>query len=828
MIAAGRAEEFRALWVDAFHPGFKSRSEVTQLIADARRGHFNALVVEVRKRGDAYYDSRLEPRATDIAAGFDPLAELIRQAHAATPRIEVHAWIVTFPIWASRNSNPPQPTHVFNRHPDWLMKNDAGETWTGSNYQLDPGHPGVQEHTFNVAMDLISRYAIDGFHWDYIRYPGREWGYNATAVERFNRRYNRTGQPARTDAIWLQWRRDQVTALVRRVYLSAIALKPALKLSAATITWAPGPVSTGDWTSTAAYSEVLQDWRGWMTEGILDLNMPMAYFDQAARPTDWARWSAFAKDARYRRQVALGTGLWINSIANSIVQFRSTRTPTARGNSADGVVGFSYAAPAANGSLSAFLDALTQTSAHDSEPVPVFADYPAVPTMPWKTNPDRGHLLGYARELLTGLAVDGATVRLSGPLNRLLTSDAHGAFGIPDLPPGEYRLSASQGMLNSPGETFTVTSGVVARQDLLLTPNEDDLFLLAVGASPGRTEAIIRWQTGEPASGWVEFGLNGMTDQTSHLPPKPTGNHDLLIDGLMPNAAYTYRVVAETGDRIYRSSPRTFHTAGELIVDNPAASFLGPWISSGSLADRYGEDYQTAATVSGSATATAVFTPPLETAGYYDVYAWHPTAPNASDQAPFEIVHAAGITRIAVDQTEPGGEWRLLTSHRPFLPGVGQVRLDNATGEPGRVVLADAIRWIYAEGPTEPAPATPPLWWSLHYFGGAVRGEDDNDADLYTNLQEYVLGTNPTDADARFLMAIAVTPEKTFEIHYWPHRAGRAYEFQATDALTPSDWQTIPTTPGPVDAHGWGVRQVEPSHQPYAARFYRLAVRLTP
>lgn len=688
-----RAGEFRGLWVDAFHPGFKNRSEVTKLIADARRGHFNALLVQVRKRGDAYYDSRFEPRATDIAAGFDPLAELIAQAHAATPRIEVHAWIVTFPVWSSRTSAPAQPTHVFNRRPEWLLKDHAGGTWTGDNFQLDPGHPGVQEHLFNVAMDLIDRYDIDGFHWDYIRYPGRDWGYNETSVERFNRRYDRTGPPDPADAVWLQWRRDQVTALVRRVYLSAIDRKPGMKLSAATIAWAPGPESGGDWTNTAAYAEVLQDWRGWMNEGILDLNLPMTYFDQAMRSADWARWSAFAKDARYRRQVVLGAGLWINTVANSIVQLRSARTPTARGNRADGVAGFSYASPAADGSLAALIEALTRPGPHDPEPVPVFAHYPEMPGMPWKTNPDRGHLSGCVRHLLTGQPVDGANVRLSGPLNRLLTSDAHGCFGIPDLPPGEYRLSASLGELNSPGRTFIVTAGIVTRQNLELSPNEDDLFLFAVGAAPGRTEAVIHWQTGEPASAWVEFGLNGATDRISIVHPEPATRHDILLDGLPPNAACTYRVAGRNGDRTYRSSPRTFHTAGD---------------------------------------------------------------------------------------------------------------------------------------PIDPSPATPPLWWSWHYFGGAGHIDEDHDGDHYSDAAEYVLGTNPTDANSRFRMAIAVTAEGAFEVHYWPHHTGRTYEFQATGSLAPSNWEAIPTVPGPIDALGWGIRRVPPGNRPANARFYRLSVDLEP
>src|SRR2546428_5944235 len=90
--------EYRAMWVDAFNDGMKSPAQVEKLVADAHRGNLNALIVQVRKRGDAYFNQRDEPRATDILGPqeFDPLAYLIQLAHDSTPRIEVHAWLNTF------------------------------------------------------------------------------------------------------------------------------------------------------------------------------------------------------------------------------------------------------------------------------------------------------------------------------------------------------------------------------------------------------------------------------------------------------------------------------------------------------------------------------------------------------------------------------------------------------------------------------------------------------------------------------------------------------------------------------------------------------------
>src|ERR1700730_14418448 len=90
--------QYRALWVDAFHDGMKSPAQVEKLVADAHRANLNALIVQVRKAGDAYFNRSDEPRASDIQGppDFDPLAYVIQLAHASIPRIEVHAWLNTF------------------------------------------------------------------------------------------------------------------------------------------------------------------------------------------------------------------------------------------------------------------------------------------------------------------------------------------------------------------------------------------------------------------------------------------------------------------------------------------------------------------------------------------------------------------------------------------------------------------------------------------------------------------------------------------------------------------------------------------------------------
>ena len=50
--------EVRAMWVDAFHDGVKTPAQVDQLIQDAVTANINTLIVQVRRRGDAYYNQQ--------------------------------------------------------------------------------------------------------------------------------------------------------------------------------------------------------------------------------------------------------------------------------------------------------------------------------------------------------------------------------------------------------------------------------------------------------------------------------------------------------------------------------------------------------------------------------------------------------------------------------------------------------------------------------------------------------------------------------------------------------------------------------------------------
>jgi uncharacterized lipoprotein YddW (UPF0748 family) len=348
------AQEFRGIWVDAWGEGFKTPEQVSLLVDTAYANHFNALLVQVRKRGDAYYNSATEPKAHDIAAGFDPLASLLTKAHAKG--IEVHAWLKLFEV---RNTASPQPvaaTHVFAAHPEWLTKHHDGVgPLNGSEAQLDPGVPAVREYLKNVVTEIANKYEVDGIHLEGLIIPGR-YGYNDVSVAAFNAKNGRSGIPAYDDPEWCHWRRDNTTTLVADIHSAVMAARPKIKLSAAVY---------GD--KEIAYKHFSQDWPLWLSKGYLDAAVAMLYLPENNGQFHGAVEKAVA--CASGRHIYIGQGTWRASTDVSVRQIG-----TIRAKGAQGFVLFDYTALVSGSEGQKPLDSIS----------PLLAIGASVPTMPWK------------------------------------------------------------------------------------------------------------------------------------------------------------------------------------------------------------------------------------------------------------------------------------------------------------------------------------------------------------------------------------------------------------------------------------------------------------
>jgi hypothetical protein len=231
-----------------------------------------------------------------------------------------------------------------------------------------------------------------------------------------------------------------------------------LRISAALSASGGPPSDDYPWETRTPYTHQLQDWRRWLEEGLLDLGVSMTYRDEDTYAGQFDRWIAWQKDHQYRRGTVVGTGLYLNSVEDSLAQWGRVRQPSALGNQTLGVCGYSYATPSDAGiSSRAFVNAAVTE---------VFTQPASGPDIPWKDSPTLGHLVGSLAPTPPCLpSIDGHSLKLTGPQTRTLQTDGSGWFGAIDLPTGEYLLVAET---LSTSETIsipvTVTAGIVTER----------------------------------------------------------------------------------------------------------------------------------------------------------------------------------------------------------------------------------------------------------------------------------------------------------------------------------------------------------------------------
>lgn len=585
-------EEYRAFWVDAWGAGFLSQSQVDNLLGVPgvagslgviREANCNAVIVQVRRRADVCYPSGMgEPYFSSglSPSNFNALQAMINAAHDTTggkKRIEVHCWLVAFAT--SSSGSTPQTQNIYWKHnmpgvSGDPYPNSVEDQWTTMNSSgaetddkaLDPGHPDCLQYLNDVVMDMVNNFDIDGIHYDYIRFTANNQGFNPTSVARYNARYGLTGQPASTSEQFKQWRRDQVTSLVRKAYANIQAAKPWVKHSAALVTWNPSPTAStrAAFQATRPYYDVYSDWDAWMQEGILDMSVPMTYYNQASLPTDFQRWSNFQKDRRFNRFNVVGPGVYLNSLSNAISQLKSTRdASTWNGGTAQGFCGYSYRVPYSGGTWSGFAPSLL------AQVTPTWAD---VPAMPWKTAPTKGHIRGTVTFAQSGEPADHTIVTLTGPEGRTMYVDGTGFYAFIDVTPGTYTLTASLAGYPNAQKVQTVTLGQVTGNMFTV-----DLELGGVGApvisnvnATGVTNnsATITWTTDQAASSQVEYGTTQSYDSSTALDSTPVTSHSQPITGLSPKTTYNFRVKSNNANGNSTSENYTFNTSGAPVISN--------------------------------------------------------------------------------------------------------------------------------------------------------------------------------------------------------------------------------------------------------------------
>ena len=214
--------EYRAAWISYIElQGMDYTSaEAFRASAAAMMDHcaalgLNTVIVQVRPFGDALYPSALFPWShlcTGVQGqdpGFDPLDTLIAEAHSRGLSLE--GWINPYRLRGSA-SQPAQlcSASLASTHPEWVVTVADG-------VYLNPAIPEAAAYVVDGVAELVSRYAVDGVHFDDYFYPTTDPSIDAA-------------QFAASGAQDLEtWRRQNVTALVKAAHDAVKAQDPTLR-----------------------------------------------------------------------------------------------------------------------------------------------------------------------------------------------------------------------------------------------------------------------------------------------------------------------------------------------------------------------------------------------------------------------------------------------------------------------------------------------------------------------------------------------------------------------------------------------------------------------
>ncbi|OKK15257.1 hypothetical protein AMK16_28990 [Streptomyces sp. CB00455] len=323
----GPAVQFRGMWIASVSnvdwpsrsglSAREQRAELIRLLDIAVRRRLNVVVLQVRPAADALWPSPLEPWSQWLTGeqgadpGWDPLGTAVAEAHARG--LELHAWFNPYRVANHTDPDLLAVEHPVRRNPDWAVE-------YGGKLYYNPGLPQVRHFVQEAMLDAVSRYPVDGVHWDDYFYPypveGEEFDDDA-AYEEYGGAFE-----SRAD-----WRRDNTDALVREMSARLRAIRPAARFGVSPFAvWrnsARDPLGSPTQAGLGTYDDLYADTRKWVKEGWIDYIVPQAYWqighptaDYAAIVPWWARTVAgtgvdlYVGEALYKCEADSPTAAW--------------------------------------------------------------------------------------------------------------------------------------------------------------------------------------------------------------------------------------------------------------------------------------------------------------------------------------------------------------------------------------------------------------------------------------------------------------------------------------------------------------------------------------
>lgn len=190
------------------------RAAVHQELTWLCENGFTDVFVQVRSNGDAYYRSRVYPRAASWSQDFDPFQVFLEENQQVG--LQVHAWINPY-----RCQTAGQMLKIPDTYPTrmWAQEQAESIVQVSGRWYLNPADAHAQALICTGAQELLDGYDIAGLHIDDYFYPTTEPELDAAAFA-----------ASRSEDL-TAWRTEQVNTLVAALYAQAHAADRIFSIS---------------------------------------------------------------------------------------------------------------------------------------------------------------------------------------------------------------------------------------------------------------------------------------------------------------------------------------------------------------------------------------------------------------------------------------------------------------------------------------------------------------------------------------------------------------------------------------------------------------------
>ncbi len=256
------SDNLKAVWLSFYEIGdmFReleesaAKEKLNAFFADLADRGINTVFFHVRAFCDAFYKSDYFPVSTYCSGDYDLLKHAVFYAHKHN--LSLHAWVnpyrVALDTTIDRLPGDSPAVKLYKEDKSHLIL-------VGGNIFLNPASAKAQKLILNGIREIVSKYDVDGIHFDDYFYPSAEKGIDKQTYAAYREGGGRLTLE--------DYRRENVTALIAAAHLIVKQHNPNMLFGVS-------PQCFIEKNKTELFADIVN----WVENEMVDYIMPQIYF----------------------------------------------------------------------------------------------------------------------------------------------------------------------------------------------------------------------------------------------------------------------------------------------------------------------------------------------------------------------------------------------------------------------------------------------------------------------------------------------------------------------------------------------------------------------